>query len=56
MTQEIELTEKQQEYYNERVEFFKSLHAAVPTGLIYDTAIKMTELECEEWLIHVTTK
>lgn len=44
------LNEKQKEYYNERVEFFHALGIAVPTGLIWETAIKMSDSEVDKWL------
>lgn len=49
-----ELSENQQAYYDERVAYFKSIRSsgrkvAVPYGLIYDHAIKMTDKEIEDW-------
>lgn len=49
------LTEKQRAYYDERVAYYHSLicdgiKIAVPTGLFYNDAIKMTDKQCEEWL------
>lgn len=44
------LTDKQQEYYNERVDFFKSWGVAVPYNLIKETALSMTDKECEDFL------
>lgn len=51
---ENKLTTKQQAYYDERVTYFSALRAggrkiAIPTGMIYDTAINMSDKECDEW-------
>lgn len=57
---EKKLSEKQKEYYNERVLFFKSLSVAVPTGIIHERALEMSDAEIDEWLrpgiISITVK